>query len=233
MHIRPIFGAFLLAIAAPIACEAQSATTFTLMKDTMALTPDLQSGEHLYIQYCTACHKRSGWGSGPREVPTLAGQEEFYLLEQLLQFSVLERLKDEMHEVVARPEIARPQALRDVSAYIARQPRNPDPDRGDGTHLRAGERLYRESCATCHGKDGEASQADLIPAVGGQQYGYLLVQLHNIAKGHRSNLQPAVIDLVAALSAAELEGVADYMSRLPALRITAPSGSQTGKARSN
>jgi cytochrome c553 len=221
------------AIAAPGACDAQSATTFALMKDTMALTPDLHSGEHIYLQYCSACHKRSGWGSGPREVPTLAGQEEFYLLEQLLQFSVFERVKEEMHAVVARPQIARPQALRDVSAYIARQPRNPDPDRGDGTHLRAGERIYRESCATCHGKVGEASPADLIPAVGGQQYGYLLVQLHNIAKGHRKNLPPAIIDFVAALPPAGIESVADYMSRLPALKITASSGSQTEKARSD
>jgi cytochrome c553 len=222
MMIRAGFRFLVLLLGAPIACEAQSATAFTLTKETMALTPDRASGEHLYIQYCSACHKRSGWGSGPREVPTLAGQQETYILEQLFQFSVLERRKDEMHEVVARPEIDRPQALRDVSAYIASRPRNPDPDRGDGTRLSAGERMYRQSCLECHGKNGEGSSEDLIPAVGGQQYGYLLVQLREIARGHRKNLQPAVIDFVAALSPAEIEAVADYMSRLPALRPQSP-----------
>jgi len=184
----------------------------------MALTPDVQNGEHLYIQYCSACHKRSGWGSGPREVPTLAGQQEVYLLEQLVQFSVMERLKDEMHDVVARPEIASPQVLRDVSAYIAQRPRNPDPDRGDATQLQAGERVYAQSCVTCHGRNGEGSPKDVVPAVGGQQYGYLLVQLRSIAQGHRKNLQPAVNDIVRSLSPGETAGVADYMSRLPALR---------------
>jgi cytochrome c553 len=218
MHIYAKLGLLLLATTAPIASEAQSAATFTRTEQAMALTPDVQNGEHLYIQYCSACHKRSGWGSGPREVPTLAGQQEIYILEQLVQFSVMERLKDEMHGVVARPEIARPQTLRDVSAYAARRPRNPDPDRGDGTHLRAGERIYVQSCATCHGGDGEGSQADVIPGVGGQQYGYLLVQLRNIAQGHRKGLEPAVSDFVRSLSPGEIEGVADYMSRLPALR---------------
>jgi mono/diheme cytochrome c family protein len=131
---------------------------------------------------------------------------------------VMERLKAEMHNVVARPEIASPQALRDVSAYVARRPHNADPDRGDGTHLRAGERIYAQSCATCHGRDGEGSQADVIPAVGGQQYGYLLVQLRNIAQGHRNSLEPAVSNFVRSLSPGEIEGVADYMSRLSALR---------------
>ncbi len=229
MHIRPIIGSLLLALAIPVTGEAQSETTFTLMKQAMELTPDLQSGEHIYLQYCSACHKRSGWGSGPREVPTLAGQQEIYILEQLLQFSLMERSKAEMHAVVARPQVARPQALRDVSAYIASGPRNPDPDRGDGTQLRAGERIYRDSCATCHGKDGGGSREDVIPAVGGQQYGYLLVQLRDIARGHRTNMQPAIIDLVATFSAAEIEGVADYMSRLPALR---PQSSQTSSSTS-
>jgi cytochrome c553 len=218
MQIYPKFGLLLLAMTAPIASEAQSAATVTRSEQAMALTPDVQNGEHLYIQYCSACHKRSGWGSGPREVPTLAGQQELYLLEQLVQFSVMERLKDEMHDAVARPEVASPQALRDVSAYVARRPRNPDPDRGDGTHLRAGERIYTQSCATCHGRDGEGSQADVIPVVGGQQYGYLLVQLRIIAQGHRKSLEPAVSDFVRRLPPGEIEGVADYMSRLSALR---------------
>ena len=63
----------------------------------MSLTPNLESGQHLYIQYCASCHQRSGWGSGPREVPTLAGQQELYLLEQLIQFSDQDRIKKKYH----------------------------------------------------------------------------------------------------------------------------------------
>lgn len=80
--------------------------SLSMLKKTMALTPDVQSGEHLFLQYCAACHHRTGWGSGPREVPTLAGQQDLYLLEQLIQFSLLDRREAEMHEVVSRPGIA-------------------------------------------------------------------------------------------------------------------------------
>ncbi len=103
------------------------------LEKASALTPDLENGEHLYLQYCVACHHRSGWGSGPREVPTLAGQQELYLLEQLIRFSILDRIKEEMHAVVIKPEVANPQTLRDLSAYIARQPPQPGP-RAWGRH---------------------------------------------------------------------------------------------------
>jgi len=222
MTMRVKIWLTLVAVLAPLACAAQSTTTLNMLQKSLALKPDPGSGEHLYIQYCSACHHRSGWGSGPREVPTLAGQQDSYLLEQLLQFSNLERKKDEMHEVVVKPELASPQSLRDVSAYIASRARNPRSDRGDGTQLLAGERVFVQSCVICHGKNGEGNRDDLIPAIGGQQYGYLLVRLNNFARQHgaveQGALEPAVINLLAGLSQSELQAVADYVSRLPALQ---------------
>jgi cytochrome c553 len=222
MTIRTKIWLALLAITAPLACEAQSPSTLNMLQKDLALQPDLQRGEHLYIQFCSACHHRSGWGSGPREVPTLAGQQDSYLLDQLLQFSNLERKKDEMHEVVAKPQIDSPQSLRDVSAYIASKPRNPRSDHGDGAQLLTGERVFVQSCVICHGKNGEGNRDDLIPTIGGQQYGYLLVRLNNFAKQHgaveQGAMEPAVVNLLAGLSQAELKAVADYASRLPALQ---------------
>jgi cytochrome c553 len=212
----------LLLAAASRVCEAQSAATLKLLEKTLALQGDQHNGELLYIQYCSACHRRSGWGNGPREVPTLAGQQEGYLLEQLTKFSTLDRNKPEMHEVVTKPELAYPQALRDVSAYIASRPRDPSPDRGDGTQTGTGARLYAQSCAICHGNNGEGNRDDVIPAIGGQQYGYLLVRLRTFAQDHasqeRGSLEPAVVNLLSRLSPDEIKAVADYTSRLTALQ---------------
>jgi cytochrome c553 len=212
----------LLAAAAPNVCQAQSVATLKMLQKALVLTPDLQNGEHLYLQYCAPCHQRTGWGNGPREVPALAGQQESYLLEQLLRFANLERKKSEMHAVVTKPQIESPQSLRDVSAYIANRPRNPGPDHGDGTQLLAGERIYAQSCAICHEKSGAGNRDDLIPAIGGQQYGYLLVRLGHFAQEHgaveRGSAEPAIVNLLAGLSPAELKAVADYTSRLTALR---------------
>jgi cytochrome c553 len=127
-----------------------------------------------------------------------------------------------MHAAVTRPEVDRPQAMRDISTYVAGLPGDPDPERGDGTRLPAGERLYAQSCMTCHGKNGEGSQEDLIPAIGGQQYRYLLVRLRSFAQQHDrqelGSMEPAVINLLARLSPDEMTAVADYTSRLPSLR---------------
>jgi cytochrome c553 len=222
MSIRAKIWLILIAAATPYTCEAQSVATLSMLQKALALTPDPQSGEHLYIQYCATCHHRSGWGSGPREVPSLAGQQDSYLLEQLLQFSNLERKKDEMHAVVEKPQIDSPQSLRDVSAHIADRPRNPRTDRGDGTQLLTGGRVYAQSCATCHGRNGEGDRNDLIPAIGGQQYGYLLVRLRHFAQQHGAvelgSAEPAVVNLLAGLSPTEIKAVADYTSRLTALQ---------------
>jgi len=222
MHIRAIIGLAFLAAAIPFACEAQSTTSLSLLQKAMSLTPNLQSGEHLYIQYCAACHQRSGWGSGPREVPTLAGQHDVYLLEQLIKFSTQDRSKPEMHDVITKPELDNSQAMRDVSSYVAARPRNLKSDRGDGTQLAVGERVFTQSCVICHGKSGAGNGDDLIPAIGGQQYGYLLVRLRHFKQEHasqeRQSLEPAVVNLLERLSADEIKAVADYTSRLPALQ---------------
>jgi cytochrome c553 len=218
MRQVPTLTLFLVALAVPAMGLGQSTGTMDRLQKALSLTPDLERGEHLYIQFCTACHLRGGWGNGPREVPGLAGQHEVYLLEQLMQFSTQERVKKEMHEVVTKPEVDNPQALRDVSAYIASRPRNPSPDRGDGRQLRLGAEVYLHSCEVCHARDGAGSKEDLIPAIGGQQYGYLLVRLRNFAKDHTPNIEPGALNILANLSPKEVDAVADYTSRLPALR---------------
>jgi cytochrome c553 len=212
-----IFGLFFLT-AAPLACEAQSEATITQLQKSMTLTPDPQHGEHLYNQYCSPCHRPSAWGSAARKVPTLAGQQSLYLLEQLIQFSVRDRTNATMHRVVSNPEIDSPQGMRDVSAYVAGRPLNPNPDTGPGAKLDVGQRVYVQACATCHGTDGAGSQEDLIPAIGGQRYGYLIVRLGEFSNQHATYLEPAVVNILGALSPREIQAVAAYTSSLPALR---------------
>ncbi len=221
MNTRSKLLRAVLTAMAPLACAAQSMAVVRELEKATALTPDLENGEHRYLQYCVACHHRSGWGSGPREVPTLAGQQELYLLEQLIRFSMLDRIKEEMHAVVIEPAVTSPQTLRDISAYIAGSPLNPEPEHGDGTRLAAGARIYTRACVACHEKDGAGNPADLIPAIGGQQYRYLLVRLNDFSRRHgsqeQSSMEPAVVNRLARLSPEDRKAVADYISRLPAL----------------
>lgn len=46
-------------------------------------------------------------------------------------------------------------------------------------------------------------------------HSYLMLQLRGFATGHRLSVEPPVLEFIAGLSLAELEGVADHLSRLP------------------
>ena len=182
-----------------------------------AVSADPGHGKILYIKHCVACHRGQAWGDGPREIPALAGQNQRYLLEQLVRYATGERpgsLKHgaAMHDTLQAPDLNRPQALADLAAYLAGAPRNPEPERSEGRTLAAGKRIYSSACAGCHGSDGAGSERPPIPAICGQHYSYLLAQLDAIAAGRRAH--PPYIGLRPALPLEQQQALADYASRL-------------------
>ncbi len=204
----------LILLFGSVAASAQTSPAIGLMSRAMAATPDPRHGNVLFLKHCTGCHGRAAWGNGVKEVPSLAGQRESYLVEQLAQFATLERTGSAMHKALKSPDVSNPQALRDLAAFLSHAPRNPKPEHGDGSALAAGEHAFQRGCVMCHGHSAEGSATEPIPALAGQHYQYTLIQLRNFAAGHRGQVEPPVIDFSAGLSAAEQQGVADYLSRL-------------------
>jgi cytochrome c553 len=219
MRARCVLCPLIVALLASQAANAGNPRAFELLKTAMALTPNADHGEVLYAKHCSACHGARAGGSGPREVPALAGQREYYVLEQLVFFSALERNAPAMHDIVKRPDLDHAQALRDLAAYLSHASGQPTTDRGDGHALAAGERIYSQTCAACHGRRGEGSDNEPIPAIGGQHYRYLLAQLEAFPTGHRSYVEPPVLDFTAGLSPDERKAVADYVSRLTTMSV--------------
>jgi cytochrome c553 len=193
---------------------AEPPVTENLINQVLSVVPDAQHGHVLYLKRCSRCHGSKGWGNGVKEVPALAGQRERYIVVQLAQFATLERNGSAMHRATSPPDVGHAQAIRDLAAYLSRAPFNPDPEQGDGKAILAGQQLYERQCAMCHGKGGQGSSEDPIPALAGQHYPYTLVQLQNFAAGHRGQVEPPVIDFTAGLSDEAREAVADYLSRL-------------------
>ena len=177
--------------------------------------PDPQHGEVLYLRHCVPCHGGRAWGDGPREIPSLAGQREAYLVGQLTRFASGERPGSEMHgpamqDTLRAADINRPAAIRDLAAYLAHAPAAARAETGQGRSLAAGKSVYLSSCAACHGGEGAGAEDGSVPRVGGQHFRYLLSRLREFGSTHRG--------LVAApaLSAEEQQALADYLSRLPA-----------------
>ncbi len=215
MSVRVAAALLALALLPAAPTAAQSAAE--LVSKTLAVTPDAEHGKILYLKHCARCHGAHAWGDGPREIPTLAGQRERYVIEQLARFATSERPGSEMHgpamyESLQPPDVNRPQALGDLAAWLSRAARNPQPDRvqeSESAHAK-GERIYTQVCSACHGGDGGGRESGTIPAIGAQHYEYLRTQLRGLAAGLRRH-PPGV---VRSLSGEEQQAVADYASAL-------------------
>lgn len=190
----------------------------------LALRADRDHGRVLYAQHCAFCHGINAWGEVQMDVPALAGQRPNYLLQQLAEVIEGDRSLPEMHRLMARWETEDPQALRDLVTHLADRAPNPKPQRGTGVRLAEGERLYQSDCAECHGRFGDGDNPGFIPALRGQHYGYLTRQMQAFATGHRAGMDRMSWDRLASLKTAQLEAIADYISRLPSERDAVPDG---------
>ena len=77
-----------------------------------------------------------------------------------------------------------------------------------------------EVCAGCHGVDGKPVDK-LIPAIWGQQQGYLYIQLRDFKRGDRKNeiMQP----ITSAMDRDEMLAIAEYLSKKPWPNLGQPS----------
>jgi cytochrome c553 len=207
-----IMGAILMA---SLSLQALDLSRYELLGRAAKVTPDPTHGKQLYEEYCVRCHRPQGSGTGERQYPQLAGQQEQYVLEQLVDFVTLDRFAPKMHQILAQGTLADPQSLRDLSAYLAIQPRDVHGEHGDGYRIGRGRQIFNQYCAECHGTLGEGRAKGPVPAVDGQNYTYLLAQLKGFVAGHRSRAEPALIGAVSKLSPDDMAAVADFMSRMP------------------
>jgi cytochrome c553 len=69
-----------------------------------------------------------------------------------------------------------------------------------------------EVCAGCHGVDGKPADR-MIPAIWGQQLGYLYIQLRDFKRGDRKNeiMQP----IASSMERDEMLAIAEYFSKKP------------------
>lgn len=205
-----------LLLCLPLSAQAAERAK-ELLTSTLALTANPNAGGQAYAKNCAGCHGDKAWGVGESAVPALAGQRERYLLTQLIDFAELNRDAVEMHRASASLGVSPEQQWRNIAAYLSRLPVNPRPQRGDGKRLDIGSGIYRDSCASCHREDGTGDDSVGAPALAGQHYSYLLAQIRGMASGHRfTNVDFDLALMLDNLSAADMAGVADYISRLSA-----------------
>jgi cytochrome c553 len=179
------------------------------------LEPNLQHGAELF-ETCAACHGKDGRGTENGDIPAIAGQHGSVLLKQLTDFRHEQRWNERMQNFTDRHHLAGAQDLTDVAAYVANLRRFPPSGKGigDGANLGEGASVYFRLCERCHGPLGQGDVLQNRPRLAGQHYAYLLRQLQETAAGQRPGMSRAHVDMLKTLQAEELQGVADYLSRV-------------------
>ena len=118
-----------------------------LLDRAVAATPDVAHGGALF-KHIASVVTTIGAAEGAIGIPQLAGQQRQYLLTQLVQIITLDRFAPKMHQVSLENALDEPQALSDLTAYLAAQPHDSHGEHGDGHRLGRGRTLYEPAlCA--------------------------------------------------------------------------------------
>jgi cytochrome c553 len=177
----------------------------------LQLKGDPERGKTVFTA-CWDCHRKDASGRANGVFPRLSGQYASVLIKQLSDIRGNRRNNPSMQPMVmtlSRADIA------DVAAYLQSLPISPANGKGPGSSVNGGKQLYDRDCAACHGGSGEGEAAKFYPMVAAQHYQYLLREVVSIRAGERGNSDPVMVKAVKDYSQADIEAVADYMSRLP------------------
>ncbi|HYB65753.1 MAG TPA: c-type cytochrome [Steroidobacteraceae bacterium] len=216
LPIAVLLGLVPAVSAAPAAGEAQAREE---LHAALEATPDGAHGARLFA-ICTECHGPHGEGNASGWPPQIAGQHRRVIIRELVDYRAGLRWYDPMERVAGRHVLGSTREIADVAAYAASLPPSADTTPGPGRWVEKGAGLYVARCQWCHGARGEGDDERFVPRVAGQQYEYLLRQLHDTLEARRPNMRSQHLRLLEACSMDELMGLAAYMSRLE--RATGP-----------
>jgi cytochrome c553 len=194
------------------------------IEEAMALMPNLENGLRIY-EKCAICHAPTGWGENRGRYPQIAGQYVNVIIKQLIDIRNGDRDNPTMYPFSQHRMLGGPQNVSDIAAYVARLPISLNNEKGPGTDLEHGAKLYKDHCAKCHGVDARGDNDKFCPRIQGQHFSYLLRQFQWFKSGQRHNVDTAMIRRLKDFSERDMIASADFVSRLrPPPELTAPVG---------
>ncbi len=161
------------------------------------------------VQVCGACHGADGV-SQLEKIPSLAGQPEFYLLNQLVLIREGVRTIAVMQDVLKGISDADIQGL---AAHYAKLPPGKTSEPIDAVLAAKGRALAPDlQCPTCHKPDLSGQQQ--MPRLAGQRLDYLREALHALRDGGRGGADALMVEAILGRSDADLEALAQYAASL-------------------
>jgi cytochrome c553 len=179
-----------------------------LQLPALAQDIDIEAGR-AKSQVCAACHGADG-NSVAGNFPNLAGQTWRYIYIQLKDFKEGRRNNPIMSPMAVPLS---KQDMIDIGNYFAAQTAKPSSFNTDPAKVKRGKAKADETlCAMCH-LGGFAGQNE-IPKVAGQQYEYVVQQLHDFKARTRTNDAGNMTSVAQTLSETDIENLAQYITSL-------------------
>ncbi|MBI4754426.1 MAG: c-type cytochrome [Betaproteobacteria bacterium] len=192
--------------------------------EVLRKTGDAARGREAF-RGCRGCHRSDGFGRVDGIYPKLTGQHAAVIIKQVTDIRAGVRINPKM-EPFSSDHAVSPQEIADIAAFLAAETTIKENGKGPGDQVRVGEQIYTQrGCFKCHGRRGEGNEEKMYPAVAAQHYSYLLREMQLIKLEARGNSHPDMVTVLRDFSTADLEAVADYLSRMPDHRqARAPEG---------
>jgi cytochrome c553 len=174
---------------------------------TISITGALAQGAPVAdrIKLCGTCHGEDG-NSQMANLPSLAGQPEFFIINQLFLMREGVRKVDAMAALV---KDLKDDDLQALAKHYAAQPPKPSGEPIDPTLVQRGSELAAtRRCGSCHLP--ALTGADQIPRIAKQRVDYLITALKELRDGKRPGADTLMSQAVAGLSDADLAALAHF-----------------------
>ena len=162
------------------------------------------------LSTCLACHGEKGQSTLP-DVPSLGGQQAFYVTVQLLMFRERMRVADPMNDMAKG---LTDDDLRSFADIFAKLP-PPQPDAGavdDVRMQRAQALVVQNRCNFCH-TPSFAGQ-DNVPRIADQREDYLVKALRGYKDNSRHGYDASMADVMAPITDEQILDLAYYIARV-------------------
>jgi cytochrome c553 len=157
------------------------------------------------LQLCGSCHGEDG-NSKLENIPSLAGQPEFFITNQLFLMREGVRKVEAMADLVKDLKDAE---MTELARYYAKLPaKQSDEPIDQALAARGAELAPKMRCASCHKPD--FSGQDQMPRIGKQRIDYLIHSMKEFRDDKRTGADTAMTAVVVGVSDADLAALAHY-----------------------
>jgi cytochrome c553 len=158
--------------------------------------------------FCANCHGEGG-NSVDAKTPNLAGQNPYYLLQQLREFAGTERKTSEFKRRLVKA--MSPEEKVGMVIFYAGQEVTYKPA-ADPALAKKGQSLYAKLCADCHNMDGRGERE--YSRVAGQQSGYLAITLKGYRDGTGPRINRPMANEIKSMTDADIAAIVAYVAAM-------------------